>query len=202
MQPFAGDQRPDLLTSLMNRSLVLRLPREMHLSRSFSNVPRLPSFLKLLQNLHVLLTFGYFWQGGESLAPATQNNASRSKSGANIWCFAHFDFDMCLAPQQRHFLNMSTSKSAPRLMCFVHFDHWKTQCVATCLRFRAPGSSFFWDFLFIDLLSASLLFSDSAHLCFIVGSLTSKLPSVIVYTHEQSHQIANKHAMCKATYKC
>ena len=39
------NQRPDLLTSVMNMSLVLRLPREMHLSRSSSNVPRLPSFL-------------------------------------------------------------------------------------------------------------------------------------------------------------
>ena len=54
---LSGNQRPDLLTSLMNMSLVLRLPREMHLSRSSSNVPRLPSFLKLLQNPRVLLTF-------------------------------------------------------------------------------------------------------------------------------------------------
>ena len=60
----------------------------------------------------------------------------------------------------------------------------KTQCFATFLPFRAPGSSFFWFFwifLFFDLLSSSLLFSDSSHLCFsfvhIVGSLTSKLPS-------------------------
>ena len=39
---------------------------------------------------------------------------------------------------------------------------------ATFLPFRAPGSSFFWDFLFCDLLSSSsLLFSDSSsHLCF------------------------------------
>jgi hypothetical protein len=39
--------------------------------------------------------------------------------------------------------------------------------------------------LFFDLLSSSLLFSDSSHLCFssvhIVGSLTSKLPSIIQY---------------------
>ena len=60
----------------------------------------------------------------------------------------------------------------------------KTQCFATFLPLRSPGSSFFWDFLFFDLLSSSLLFSDSSHLCFscvhIVGSLTSKLPSVIL----------------------
>ena len=60
----------------------------------------------------------------------------------------------------------------------------KTQCFATFLPFRAPGSSFFWGFLFSDLLSSFLLFSDSSHLCFsfvyIVGSLTSKLPSIIL----------------------
>ena len=57
MQPVSGNQRPDLLTALMNMSLVLRLPRTMHLCRSSSNVPRRPSFLEMLQNPHVLLTF-------------------------------------------------------------------------------------------------------------------------------------------------
>ena len=57
MQPLSGNQCPDLLTSLMNMSLVLRLPRKMHLSRSSSNIPHLPSFLEMLQNHHVLLTF-------------------------------------------------------------------------------------------------------------------------------------------------
>ena len=58
MQPLSGIQCPNLLTSLMNMSLVLRLPHEMHLCRSSSNVPRLPTFGKLLQNPHVLHTFG------------------------------------------------------------------------------------------------------------------------------------------------
>ena len=57
MQPFAGHQRPDLRTAPMKMSLVLRLPRKMHLCRSSSNVPRLPSFLAMLQNPHALLTF-------------------------------------------------------------------------------------------------------------------------------------------------
>ena len=57
MQPFSGNQRPDLLTAPMKMSLVLRLPRKMHLCRSSSNVPRLPSFLEMLQNPHVLRTF-------------------------------------------------------------------------------------------------------------------------------------------------
>ena len=70
MQPSSGNQRADLPTSLMSMSLVLRLPRELHLSRSSSNVPRLPSFLEMLQNPR----FADFGQGAQSLAPATRND--------------------------------------------------------------------------------------------------------------------------------
>ena len=61
-------------------------------------------------------------------------------------------------------------------------NHWKN--TATFLPFRASASSFFWLFLFSDLLSSNLsLLSPSALLCFssvhIVGSLTSKLPSIM-----------------------
>ena len=57
MQPLSGNQRPDVQTSLI-MSFVLRFPRDMHLSRSSSNVPRPPVLLKLLQNPHDLLIFG------------------------------------------------------------------------------------------------------------------------------------------------
>ena len=57
MQPLSGNQRPDLLASLLNMSLALRLPRKIYLDRSSSNVPHLPSFLEMLQNPHVLPTF-------------------------------------------------------------------------------------------------------------------------------------------------
>ena len=53
---LSGNQRPDLLTALMNMSLVLHLPRKMRLCRSSSNAPCLPSFLEMLQNPHILLT--------------------------------------------------------------------------------------------------------------------------------------------------
>ena len=39
-------------------------------------------------------------------------------------------------------------------------EHWKIHCFATFLPFRAPSSSFFWLFLFSDLISSSLLFSS------------------------------------------
>ena len=243
-------------------------------------------------------------------------NIRTSKSGANMWCFVHFDFYMCFAPQRRahfrhpnlqkwrehvvfctcwlrnvlrattactfstsqlpkvvrqwcalyiltwecasrhngvHFFDIWTSSSGPKLVCFVHFglemcfapqwcalfrhlncQKWsgpgvfctfwlanvlrattactfssliwpagsapaalasllfdppepqiigKTPCFATFLPFRASASSFFWLFLFSDLLPSNLsLLSASALLCFsavhIAVSLTSKLPSI------------------------
>ena len=119
MQPFSGNQRPH----------VLRLPRKMHLCRSSSTVPRLPSFLEMLQNPHVLLTIDKVHnplhlprkttlqrpkvaRTSGALSIFTSKCASRhngvhffnirtAKSGANMWCFVHFDLEMCFAPQRR-----------------------------------------------------------------------------------------------------
>ena len=81
----------------------------------------------------------------------------------------------------------STPKVVPTFRPSGATNHWKKQCFATFLTFRAPGSSFFWNFLFFDLLSSSLLFSESSHLCFssvhIVESLTSILPSIVLYIY-------------------
>ena len=70
----SGNQRPDLLTSLMNMSLVLPLPRDMHLSRSSSTPPRLPSVLEMLQNPDDLLTVDKVNHPLHPLAPATQKD--------------------------------------------------------------------------------------------------------------------------------
>ena len=51
MQPFLRNIRPDLLTHPTHVSLALRLPREMHLCRSSSNVPRLPPFWNCYKTL-------------------------------------------------------------------------------------------------------------------------------------------------------
>ena len=47
---------------------------------------------------------------------------STSKSGPNLVCFVHFDFEMCFAPQRRALFHHLNSKSGPNLVCFVHFD--------------------------------------------------------------------------------
>ena len=96
MQPLSGNQRPDLLASLMKMSFVLRLPREMHLCRSSSNVPRLPSFLEMLQNPHVLLTFE---KVHNPLRLPCESTSERPKVLPSVFCT--FDFDMCFAPQRR-----------------------------------------------------------------------------------------------------
>ena len=116
MQPLSGNQRPDFLTSLMNMSLVLRLPREIHLCRSSWNVPRLPSFFG---NATKPSRFARFWQGAE---PLGQNDASMSKSGANMWRFNLLTWKCASRHNGVSFFNISASKSAPRLVCFVHFD--------------------------------------------------------------------------------
>ena len=150
MQPLSGNQRPHLLTSLMNMSLVLRLPRTMHLSRSSSNALRLPLILEVLENLHVLLTFDKVHnplrlprettserpkvlRTRQFLTLLTSKRASRhncvhifnissSKSAPSMVCFVHFDLEMCFAPNGVHFFDISTSKSGPSPVCFVHFD--------------------------------------------------------------------------------
>ena len=122
MQPLSGNQRPDLLTALMNMSLVLRLPRKMHLCRSSSHVPRLPSLLDMLQNLYILLTFD---KAHNPLLLPRKTTLQRPKvvRACGVFCILHI-LTSKYAPRHNgvHFLNISTSKSAPRLMCFVHFD--------------------------------------------------------------------------------
>ena len=139
MQPLSGNQRPDLLTALMNMSLVLRLPRNMHLSRSSSNVPRLPSFLDVPQNPHVLLTLsrctkvvrtpGVFNMLTSKCASRHNGvhffDISTSKSGPDLVCFVHFDFEMCFAPQRRALFRHLNFQKWSRTWCALYILTWK-----------------------------------------------------------------------------
>ena len=60
-----------------------------------------PTLAMVFRNATKPSRFAHFWQGAQSLAPATRNDIWTSKSGANMWCFVHFDFEMCFAPQWR-----------------------------------------------------------------------------------------------------
>ena len=134
-------------------SLVLRLPRKMHLCRSSSNVPRLPSFLAMLQNPHVLLTFEKVhnplrlphetsserpkvvrtWY---ALYILTSKCASRhngvqlfaiatSKCAPKLRCFVHFDFDMCFAPQRRALFRHLNFQKLSEAGVFLYILTWK-----------------------------------------------------------------------------
>ena len=234
MQLLSGNQRPDLLTSLMNMSLVLRLPRELIFAdplqislltrcTSVHNPLRLPS-----ERPKVVRACGAFniltWKCALRHNGVHFFDIWTSKSGSSMVWFAHFDFQMCFAPQRRAlFRHLNFQKwsepsvlctfwlgnvlratmacnllsriwpagSAPAALASLLFDPpepqiiGKTQWFATLPPFRTPASSFFWLFLFSDLLSSSLLFSSltlptsASPSVRIVGSLTSKLPSNI-----------------------
>ena len=117
MQPLSGNPRPDLLTSLMNMSFVLYLPRKMHLCRSSSNVPCLPSFLEMRQNLHVLLTFDKV----HNPLRLPRETRSECPKVVRTWCVLCIFTLKCASRHNGvHFFDISTSKSGPR--CFVHFD--------------------------------------------------------------------------------
>ena len=141
-------------------------------------------------------------------------NISASKSGPDLVCFVHFDFEMCFAPQRRALFHHRNFEKWSEPVSFLHFCLGKTHNgvqffishLASRLRTRRfseptfgpsaatnhwkntvfrdfPTFSRTWIFFLLRLsLSSSLLFSDSSQLCFssvhIVGSLTSKLPSI------------------------
>ena len=131
-------------------SLVLRLPRKMHLWRSSSNVPRLHSFLEMLQNPHLLLTFdkvhnplrlprettserpkvvrppGVFHiltSKCASRPPACTFSTAQLPKVVWTWCALYILTSKCASRHNGvHFFNISTSKSGLDLVCFVHFD--------------------------------------------------------------------------------
>jgi hypothetical protein len=117
MQPLSGNQRPgpDLPTSLMEMSLVLRLPRDMHLRRSFSNVPLLPLFLHVLRNPHVFLTFD---KGAESIAHPPPSPILTSKSGPGPSVFKLLTCECSSRHNGVHLFDISSAKIASEVWCF------------------------------------------------------------------------------------
>ena len=125
MQPLSEKQRPDLLTALMNMSLVLHLPRKMHLCRSSSNVPRLPSFLEMLQNPHVLFTFD---KVHNPLRLPRETASERPKVVRTCCAFNILTWTCASHHNGAHFFDVSTSKSALTPSAFYTFDA-TTACI-------------------------------------------------------------------------
>ena len=113
MQPLSGNQRPHLPTALMNMSRVLPLPLEMHLARSSA------SFLKLLENLHVLLTFDKV----HNPLPLPRETTSEPPKALRTPQFFALSISKCASRHNGvHFFDISTSKSAPNLSVFDTLD--------------------------------------------------------------------------------
>ena len=108
-------------TRLRKSAPVLCLPRKMRLCRSSANIPRLPWFLDMLQNL----TFSSL------LTRCTIPCACHAKRHLNLqkcpnpWCFLHFDFATCFARERRALFHISTFKSGPNMVCFSYILAWK-----------------------------------------------------------------------------
>ena len=91
----------------------------MHLCRSSSNVPCLQSFLEMLQNLHVLVTFDTLHN---PLRLPRETTSQRLKVARTCGAF-HSLTSKCASRQNGvHFFDISASKSGPTMVCFVHFD--------------------------------------------------------------------------------
>ena len=126
-------------------SLVLRLPQKMHLCRSSSHVPRLPSFLEMLQNPHACsllttCTIPCACPAKRQSAPnpqfftlltwkcASRHNGvhffdiSTSKSAPELGVLYILTWKCASRHNGVHFFDIATSKSGPTMVCFVHFD--------------------------------------------------------------------------------
>ena len=123
-------------------NIVLRLPRKMHLCRSSSNAPRLPSFLEMRQNPHGLLTFDkvhnplrlprettserpkcsvplsflHFWLRNVLRATTTCTfSTSQLPKVVRRWGVLYILTSKCAS---RHNFDILTSKSGRNMVCF------------------------------------------------------------------------------------
>ena len=102
---------------------------KMNLCRSPSKVARLPSFLEMLQNPRVLLTFD---KVHNPLRLPRETTSERPKVGQACGAF-HISTLKCASRHNGvHFFDPSTSKSGPNMRRFVHFDF--EMCFAPQLR--------------------------------------------------------------------
>ena len=128
-------------------SLVLHPPRDMHLC-SPSNVPHLPSFLRLLQNLHVSRILSRC-----RIHCALQKQCLNTQSSANMCEHVVLDLETCFAPQLRALFQKFLLRaavfcsiilpdgSAPAALTRLPLDppeppkHWKQHSVRDCSTF-------------------------------------------------------------------
>ena len=125
---------------------------------------------------------------------------STCKSGPTIVCFVHFDLETCFAPQRRAIFHLSSGQLAPHPpLQRAYFSTLRSP--KSLGKHSVSRLSYLFTHLHLlssysfpsTLLSTNLFLPASSLLCFssvhIVGSLTSKLPSIMLqspYSHETS----------------
>ena len=109
----------------------------------------------------------------------------------NLVCFVHFDLEMCFAPQRRAIFHLSSDHMAPHppLLRAYFSTLWSHKSLEThfptfsrtCIFFLRALSLLWSSLFFASLLFSSLTLTTSAFpSVHMVGSLTSKLPSIII----------------------
>ena len=64
----------------------------------------------------------WLWNVLRATTACTFSNIRTSKSGANMWCFVHFDLEMCFALQRRALFQHPNLQKWREHVVFVHFD--------------------------------------------------------------------------------
>ena len=138
--------------------------------------------------------FAHFWQGAQSLAPATRNDIWMSKSAPYPSVFCTFDFEMCFALQR------------PALFRHLNFQKWSEQlrnvlCATTACTFSTSQLPKVVRMCVFLLLLANLLCATTAcnfsSLIWPDGSAPAALASLLFDPPEP--QIIGK-TRCVATF--
>ena len=194
MQPLSGNQRPDLLTSLMNMSFVLRLPRDMHFWKCptpaivFGNATKPSHFVLTFDKVH------------NPLRLPSETSSERPKV-VRTWCALYILTSKCASHHNGvHFFDISTSKkwSEPGVFCtFWLRNVLRAAMACTFSTSQLPKSAgVFCTFWLRNVLRATMACNFSS-LIFPDGSAPATLASLLFDPPEP--QIMGK-TQCFATF--
>ena len=147
--------------------------------------------------------FAHFWHGAQSLAPATQNDASTSKSGAGMWCFVHFDFEMCFAPQRRALFRHLNFQKCSEPVSFLHVWLRNVLRAATACTFSTSQLPKVLPTRFLFFSLANVLRATQGRATFYLssGQMAPHPPLQRAYFSTlRSHKSLEKHSVSRLSY--
>jgi len=119
MQPFSGNQRPDLLTSFDEHVFCTAHATRHASSKILVKCPTPAIVFGNATKPHVLLTFD---KVHNPLRLPRESTSERPKVLRTRQFFARWTWKRASRHNGVHFFDIATSKSAPGMVCFVHFD--------------------------------------------------------------------------------